>query len=106
MIQVNTIKISENFIPVGTRHLDSKNRIGLGDKIKKFLSKKMKCDTFELFVGEEGDVLLRPVAHIPAKEAWIFENPKVLKKITQGLKESRQGQVEKITNLAQFLNDL
>jgi hypothetical protein len=106
MINTNAIKINEKFIPVGTRLLDSKNRVGLGDKIKTFLSKKMKIDAFELFVGEEGDVLLRPLANIPSKEAWIFENPKILKQVTKGLKEAADGKVEKITDLDEFLEKL
>ncbi|MEW5816647.1 MAG: hypothetical protein AB1798_14795 [Spirochaetota bacterium] len=56
--------------------------------------------------GEDGDILLRPVIAIPEKEAWIYENPTVLKSIRKGLSEASQGKLKKIENLEDFLEKL
>ena len=65
-----TITIHERFTPAGIRVLDSKKRVTLGDSVPKDL----RIDSYEVLVGENGDVLLRPMIHIPARERWIFED--------------------------------
>lgn len=100
------IEVSEKFRSVGIKFLDSKNRFVLGDKVKKALLKRMKVDAFEVLIGEEGDVLLRPVANIPSKEAWVHQNPKAMKQIVEGLIQAQHGQVEKVVDLEKFVDDL
>ena len=56
-----------------------------------------------MYVGEDGDILLRPVVTIPSKEAWIYENPTVLEEIRKGLSEANQGSLKKTKNLEDFL---
>lgn len=43
---------------------------------------------------------------IPSKEAWIYQHPKVLGSIRQGLTEAKQEKTEKVENLEEFLEDL
>jgi len=43
---------------------------------------------------------------IPSKEAWIYQHPKVLESIRQGLTEAKQEKTEKVENLEEFLEDL
>ena len=100
------IEINEKFTSVGVKSLDSKSRIILGDKIKKILLKKIKVDAFEVLVGEQGDVLLRPVANIPSKEAWLHQNPKALRQVIRGLTQANRGDLKKVVDLNQFINDL
>jgi len=59
-----------------------------------------------VYVGEDGDILLRPVVTIPSKEAWIYENPTVLEEIRKGLSEANQGNLKKIKSLEDFLEEL
>lgn len=98
--------INEKFIATGIKSLDSKNRITLGEKTLKFVLSKTKVDAYTVFVGEEGDILLRPVVTIPSREAWIYRKPEVLKRIRKGLNEAEQGKVEKVKNLDSFLKKL
>ena len=100
------VEIKEKFTSVGVKILDSKSRVVLGDKLKKILSKRMKVDAFEVLIGEEGDVLLRPVANIPSKEAWLHQNPKALKQVVQGLTQAKQGKTQKVVDLDQFIKGL
>ena len=98
--------IHEKFIPIGVKTLDSKKRINLGEKILKMLADKFPAESFKVYVGEDGDILLRPVVTIPSKEAWIYENPTVLEEIRKGLSEANQGKLKKVKNLEDFLEKL
>jgi len=98
--------INGKFIPAGIRTFDSKNRITIGEKIVKLISAQAKADGFQIFYNEEGDILLRPMVSIPSKEAWIYQYPKVLGSIRQGLTEARREKTEKVENLEEFLEDL
>lgn len=98
--------IHEKFIVAEVKALDSKNRINLGEKILRLASGEKKADAYQVFIGEEGDILLRPAITIPSREAWIYRNPDVLKKIRRGLAEAKQGKVEKAEDMDTFLGDL
>jgi len=96
----------EKFVPMGIKAIDSKNRITIGEKILKLITAQTGAEEFQIFYGEEGDILLRPMVSIPTREAWIYQNLKVLKLIRQGLAEAEQGKTEKVENLDEFLKDL
>ena len=98
--------IHENFIPVDVKTLDSKKRINLGEKILKLLANKFKANTFKVYVGDEGDILLRPVVTIPEKEAWVYENPEVLESIRRGLSEAAQEKGKSVEDLETFFEEI
>ena len=98
--------IHEKFISVDVKTLDSKKRISLGEKTLKMLADKFPTKSFKVYVGEDGDILLRPVVIIPSKEAWIYENPSVLEEIRKGLSEANQEKLKKVKNLEDFLEKL
>ncbi len=98
--------IHEKFISVDVKTLDSKKRISLGEKVLKMLADKFPTKSFKVYVGEDGDILLRPVVTIPSKEAWIYENPTVLEEIRKGLSEANQEKLKKVKNLEDFLEKL
>lgn len=100
------LEIKEKFIPVDTRPLDSKHRITLGGRLYKLLMNKMKIDSYRVFVGKEGDILLRPAVSIPSSEAWVYRNPEVIGKIRKGLEEAGEGKTEKVDDLEGFLDKL
>ena len=100
------VEIKEKFMPVDTRPLDSKHRITLGGRLQRFMMSKMKIDSYQVFVGKSGDILLRPAVSIPSSEAWIYRNPEVIGKIRRGLSEAGEGKVEKVDDLEGFLDNL
>ena len=101
------INISEKFVPIEVKSIDFKNRINLGSKIINLVSRIFqKTDAYQICIGKEGDILLRPVVNVPSKEAWIYKNPKVLNQIRQGLGEAAQGKLEKTGDIDEFLKDL
>jgi hypothetical protein len=101
-----TIKVDEKFISVGIKTVDSKNRISLGEKILKVIDSKGKAEAYRVFIGKEGDILLRPVVTIPAREAWIYEDPEILKKIHKGLGEAGKSKAKKANDLDKFFKEL
>ncbi len=100
------VEIKEEFMPVDTRSLDSKHRITLGGRLQKLMESKMKIDSYRVFLGKSGDILLRPAVSIPSSEAWVYRNPAVIGKIRKGLSEAGEGKVEKIDDLEGFLDKL
>jgi len=100
------VEIRDTFMSVDTRPLDSKHRITLGGRLQKLMMSKMKIDSYQVFVGKDGDILLRPAVSVPSSEVWVYRNPEAIGKVRQGLKEAAEGKTEKVDDLKSFLNDL
>ncbi|MBU0684080.1 MAG: hypothetical protein KJ864_07335 [Candidatus Omnitrophica bacterium] len=100
-------KITGSFHLVGKSTLDSKKRVTLGNKImvKKPLA-KMKIDSFNVFIDEEGNILLVALANIPSRELWVHQNPEVMENIQKGLKEAKEEKVTKVKDLDGFFDEL
>ena len=94
----------ERFARVGITRLDAKNRVTLGGVFKK--SKGITVDAFETFIGESGDILLRPKMLVSIKESWIHQNPEAMKSLQRGIKNVSEKRVVKVKNVDKFLNDL
>ena len=61
--------IDEEFVLEDIKSIDSKHRINIGIRIMHMLSKITgSIDSFQVFIGSKGDVLLRPTVNIPSKE--------------------------------------
>ena len=96
-------KNNQQFIPVDVKSIDAKNRITLGEKVIKQISGQGRVTQFQVFLGQEGDILLRPLTAIPSREAWIYEKPELIGKIRKGLQEAKEGKTEIIEDSGQFL---
>ena len=101
-----TLDIHEEFKPYTTKQLDSKYRITIGNKLVKLFSKHMDIEAYRIFVGKNGDILLRPTVSVPSNEAWVYNNPEVITKIRKGLEESKAGKIERANDLDSFLKHL
>lgn len=100
------VEVKEKFMPVDTRPLDSKHRITLGNRLTRLLGKRMKTEAYQIFVGRNGDILLRPSVSIPSNEAWVYQNLEVIGKLRKGLQEAGEGKTERIDDLESFLEKL
>lgn len=101
-----TVEIKEMFMSVDTRSLDSKHRVTLGGRLQRLMMSKMKIDSYQVFVGKNGDILLRPAVSIPSSEAWVYNNSEVIGKVRKGLQDAAEGKVNKVSDLDGFLNEL
>ena len=106
MTGIPVVTVKEDFISLDFKPLDSKNRITISGKILKSLVKKMKFDAFQIFLGKNGDILLRPAIAIPSNEAWLYQNKKALASVEKGLKEAKEGKTITVKDLNSFLDSL
>lgn len=98
---------SENFELVGSAKLDTKKRVTLGAVFKKSrLFNETSVETFETFIGSEGDILLKPRVSIPARELWVHQNPNAAKDIQRGIQDAKQGRVTKVKDINKFIKQL
>ena len=52
--------------------------------------------TYHIYSNILGQILLDPQITIPASEAWLFNNPKALTLVQQGLVDAANGRVSKV----------
>ena len=77
-----------------------------GKKIALFLEGISSPRSMDIYLSAEGYILLRPMAHIPANEAWIWQDEDIRNSFTRALAEARTGKTTSVDNLADFLEDL
>lgn len=85
----NNIKINDAFQEIGTRTMDDRNRLTLGEIFKGY--KRVR-----LYKNDRGEVLLQPVVEIPASELWLFQNKEALESIQRGLKDASEGKITEL----------
>jgi len=101
---IKTIHINEDFVALDSRALDSKKRITLGTI---WFDKTVRpIKSFQVYQNKDGDILLRPEVSIPAREAWVYENPKVFASLRKGIQEAAAGKGKVVNNLNGFLSKL
>ncbi len=84
-----SIRISDKFAEIGTRTIDSRNRITIGEIIR--TSKRVK-----LYKNKLGEILIKPLIEIPASEMWLFKNNEALKNVENGLKDMSERKISKV----------
>lgn len=81
--------------------LDSRNRVCL----TQFLPKDLEVTSYKAHLEGENIVLV-PMAEVPAREAWLYNNPEALASVLEGLKQAELGKISKLDiDLSQFLED-
>jgi hypothetical protein len=79
-----------------TLSLDSKNRISLS-KLLKFKG----VSSVKASILKNGDILLKPMASIPARELWLYQNNEALESVKRGL--SQEGTIDR-GSFAQYVD--
>ena len=69
-------------------HPDAKGRITLGALVK-------NVSVLSVSVDRDQRIILEPLAEIPLREKWLFENKAALSKVAQGINEARAGKITK-----------
>ena len=85
----NILKVNDSFMEIGTRTIDERNRLTVGEILK-------GCKRIRLYRNDSGEVLLQPIAEIPASELWLFRNPEAINEIREGLGDASQGKVSRL----------
>jgi len=85
----NILKVNDSFKEIGTRTIDERNRLTVGEILKG--SKRVR-----IYQNDSGEVLLQPRAEIPASELWLFQNPEAINEIREGVRDASQGKVSRL----------
>ena len=86
----NTVNVNDNFQEIGTKTIDERNRITLGEAFRGL--KRVR-----LLKNKRGEILLQPVVEIPASELWLYRNEEALASVQRGLKDASAGKITKLT---------
>ena len=101
------MKLVEDFERLGIARLDTKNRVTLGILLKKFRTlANIPINDFETFIGDNGDILLRPRTAIPTRELWVHQNPEIKQNIRKGIQDAKEGRVTRVKDLDKFFKEL
>ena len=63
---------------------DAKKRLSLGEALR-------GATAYNIYRNPIGQLILDPVKTIPTSEMWLYETPKALASVKQGLRESAEG---------------
>lgn len=77
---------------------DSRGRIVLGKSSK-------NVSGYKATFNEDGTIILEPQIEIPAREAWLYQNPEAIKKVRKGLEDAAQGRFKKRESFAKYADD-
>ena len=84
----NQLVKNSDFKEVAQVKADSKHRIALGKTLT-----FSKTNMYKVYQNEYGQIILDPQVTIPAHEAWLFKNKKVLEHVRTGLEDAKKGRV-------------
>lgn len=85
----SVLRIDDEFKEIGTKTIDDRNRITLGDLVSGY--KRVR-----LYKNDRGEFFLQPTIEIPASELWLFNNKESLKAVQMGLKDVAEGKISKL----------
>jgi hypothetical protein len=77
---------------------DSRGRIVLGSSSK-------NVSSYKAHFNEDGTIVLEPQIEIPAREAWLYQNPEAIKRVRKGLEDAAQGKVKKRESFSKYADD-
>jgi hypothetical protein len=101
----NSVYIKTDFKALDHRIIDSKSRVTLSQTwLKQDAARPVQ--SFKVYRNGDGDLLLRPEVTVPAREAWVYENPKILASLQRGIKDIEEGRGEVVKDLGSFLDKL
>jgi hypothetical protein len=79
---------------------DSRRRIALGKALQ-----DVDDASFNVYQGENGQIVLDPQVSIPASEAWLYRNPKALALVRSGLADAAAGRTKSLGSFARYAED-
>jgi hypothetical protein len=79
--------------------LDARKRISLAKLLPEY-------SVSSFLARVEGDnIVLEPMAEIPARELWLHSHEKALSDVQEGLKQSKEGRVTSRGSFAEYVQD-
>ncbi len=81
------------FEAVGEVKTDSKNRVCLKNPVSTH---------YRIYRNDAGQIILDPQVLIPAREAWLYKNPKALASVRRGLQQASEGKGRRAGSFAKY----
>jgi hypothetical protein len=101
--------LNRHFRRVGEAGLDDRKRISLTkplEFLKEKLGDQLEAEVrFGVYVNDAGQVLLSPEVSVPMHEVWLYQNPKALKSVLKGLRQSREGKLVDLGSFAKYADE-
>ncbi|MEG4964766.1 MULTISPECIES: hypothetical protein [unclassified Microcoleus] len=66
------------------------------------LNLEPKSTEYRVLVNEAGQILLDPIANIPDREQWLWQNPQVLAAVKCGLAQAAKGEVHDLGDFSEY----
>ncbi len=79
--------------------VDSRRRISLGK------AGAVEDTRYAVSVSDDGDILLTPMASIPAREMLIWERPDVMESLDRGIADALAGRTRYLGSFAEYATD-
>ena len=83
------IKVNDDFEEIGTRNIDNRKRLTVGELAEGF-------NRVKVYKNKLGEILIRPVVEIPASEYWLFKDKAALGNVKKGIEDVKEGKITKI----------
>lgn len=84
-----------------TVHMDDKQRICLTRMLTK--EEREDLDSFRMY-REGAKIILEPVVEVPAKDHWIYKDPKALASLMKGIKDAEEGKLHDLGSFAKYVD--
>ncbi len=75
---------------------DSKGRVTLGKLANGISGFRVEVDT-------QRRIILEPLVEIPVREKWLYENPKLLESVFQGIQDAKQKKLKKRGDFSKYI---
>jgi hypothetical protein len=91
--------MAKTFRPVTETVVDSRRRVSLG---KAGVAENTR---YSVSVSDDGDLLLTPLASIPARELFLWSRPELLDSVRRGMAQASRGELHNLGSFERFLDD-
>ncbi|MEG4284727.1 hypothetical protein QUB68_16485 [Microcoleus sp. A006_D1] len=79
-----------------------KNSISTDRQGQLSLNIETKSTEYRVLVNEAGQILLDPIANIPDREQWLWQNPEALASVQRGLQQAAKGEVHDLGDFSEY----
>jgi len=81
--------VDDEFVEIDTRKVDERKRLTLGSALG-------DLNRVRILKNNRGDILLQPLADIPASELWLYTNREASDLVQKGIQEAGEGKVSRV----------
>ena len=77
------------------KKIDPKGRISIKSAIN---HADISSTIYNIYTGDNGDILLKPMVSMPANEVWLYKNKAALNDLLEGIDQAKAGETVRLTD--------